>query len=253
MVVTGTQTPEAVAWHDLECGSYRADLPLWRELAADAAGPDGAAEILDVGAGTGRVTLDLARQGHRLTAVDLDAELLAALRARAGAPAPEIVCADARELDLARREHALCIVPMQTLQLLGGAAERARFLSRARAHVRPGGLVACAIVTELEAFDFRGSEAWPIAEQVTLDGMDYRSRAIRVAIDRRHIRIERERSIRDAAERIQGPTLNVVDLDRVSARRLLREGRDAGMAEAGVRTIPATDEHVASEVVLLRV
>jgi hypothetical protein len=142
---------------------------------------------------------------------------------------------------------------MQTLQLLGGAEGRARFLSRARAHVRSGGLIACAIVTELEAFDFRDSDDWPMPERITLDGIDYRSRAVRVAIDRRHIRIERERSIADAAEPTQGPARDVVELDRVSARRLLREGRDAGMAPAGIRTIPATDEHVASEVVLLRV
>ncbi len=32
--------------------------------------------MLDVGAGTGRVTLDLARQGHRVTALDRDAELV---------------------------------------------------------------------------------------------------------------------------------------------------------------------------------
>ncbi len=34
----------AVVWHDLECGSYAADLPLWRELAsaAQADGPAGA-------------------------------------------------------------------------------------------------------------------------------------------------------------------------------------------------------------------
>ena len=43
-----------VIWHDVECGAYVADLPLWRELAAACEGP-----ILDVGAGTGRVTLDL--------------------------------------------------------------------------------------------------------------------------------------------------------------------------------------------------
>ena len=40
--------PELVVWHDLECGGYDADLPLWRELAADADGP-----VLDLGAGTG--------------------------------------------------------------------------------------------------------------------------------------------------------------------------------------------------------
>ena len=38
-------------WHDLECGAYGEDLPLWRALAGEAGGP-----VLDVGAGTGRVS-----------------------------------------------------------------------------------------------------------------------------------------------------------------------------------------------------
>ena len=63
-----------VAWHDVECGGYRADLPLWRELARAEAGP-----VLDVGAGTGRVALDLARAGHSVTALDREPELLDAL------------------------------------------------------------------------------------------------------------------------------------------------------------------------------
>jgi hypothetical protein len=37
------------AWHDLECGAYAEDLPLWRMLAGTVGGP-----VLDVGAGTGR-------------------------------------------------------------------------------------------------------------------------------------------------------------------------------------------------------
>ena len=45
---------DAVVWQDVECASYDADLPLWRELAAAAAGP-----VLDLGCGTGRVALDL--------------------------------------------------------------------------------------------------------------------------------------------------------------------------------------------------
>ena len=79
MVVRSTE----VVWHDLECGCYRADLSLWREL-ADAAAIDGhSARVLDVGAGTGRVALTLARAGHRVTALDIDDGLLDALRERA--------------------------------------------------------------------------------------------------------------------------------------------------------------------------
>ena len=64
-----------VVWHDVECGAYDADLPLWRELAREA--PDG---VLDVGAGTGRVALDLARHGFAVTALDREPELLALQR-----------------------------------------------------------------------------------------------------------------------------------------------------------------------------
>ena len=59
-------------WHDVECGSYAADLPLWRELAAAAGGP-----VLDVGAGTGRVSVDLHRRGYDVHALDVDPALLA--------------------------------------------------------------------------------------------------------------------------------------------------------------------------------
>src|SRR5581483_3830706 len=69
-----------VVWHDVECGSYVEDLPLWRSLAASYGDP-----VLDVGAGTGRVTLDLAQAGYRVTALDRDPDLIAALERRLGA------------------------------------------------------------------------------------------------------------------------------------------------------------------------
>ena len=50
----------SVIWHDLECGGYAEDLALWRELAMRHGGP-----VLDVGAGTGRTAIMLARAGHR--------------------------------------------------------------------------------------------------------------------------------------------------------------------------------------------
>src|SRR5271154_4082701 len=135
MVVSSAE----VVWHDLECGSYAADLPLWRELAERSSAEGKAARILDVGAGSGRVALHLARAGHRVTALDLDAELLGALRERVGEHRVETLCADARTFDLGQ-DFDLCLMPMQTVQLLGGAGARIEFLRRARTHLRPGGL-----------------------------------------------------------------------------------------------------------------
>ena len=105
----------SVIWHDLECGHYAEDLELWRSLVRDHGDP-----VLDIGAGTGRVTLDLAREGYRVTALDRDQELLAELARRAGDLKVRTVLADARDFELAER-FAVCVVPMQTVQLLGGA------------------------------------------------------------------------------------------------------------------------------------
>src|SRR5437764_15371626 len=91
-----------VIWHDLECGSYAADLPFWQALAARQGSP-----ILELGAGTGRVTLDLVRRGHRVVAVDWDPRLLEELRRRAGDLEIETVVADARGLALEVR-RAFC-------------------------------------------------------------------------------------------------------------------------------------------------
>lgn len=248
----------ATVWHDLECGSYRADLLLWRELAMEAATAEHAQPLLDIGAGTGRVALDLAARGHRVTALDLDAELLATLRERASATGAQLetVCADARELDLARRDFAVCLVPMQTIQLLDGAAGRLAFLRRAHEHVRRGGLLACAIVSQLDSFDCAAGDVGPSPEVARLDGVEYVSRAIRVHVAPRRVRIERERTVRSPEQMTAGtwpaPEHNVIELDRVSAAQLRHEGQQTGWSCAGTRSIPATREHVGSEVVLLR-
>jgi SAM-dependent methyltransferase len=252
---------DAVVWHDLECGSYTADLPLWREL-AQAANPTGAssntgapgAAVLDVGAGSGRVTVDLARAGHAVTALDLDAQLLAALRERTAGMRVETVCADARTFALGRDDFALCMAPMQTVQLLGGSAGRLEFLGRARAHLRPGGVLACAIATDIEPFDCDAGDVGPSPEIARLDGVTYISRATRVRVGRRVVRIERERAVlagEDAAAQRQPAWVrDVVELDQLSVSRLQREGREAGLTPAGTRAIPATEEHTASVAVL---
>jgi SAM-dependent methyltransferase len=239
-----------IVWHDLECGSYTADLALWRELVDRAGTGAGAQPLLDVGAGTGRVALDLTTRGHLVVALDRDASLLSALRERAGEMAIETVCADARVFDLSRHDFAVCLVPMQTIQLLGGAAGRGAFLRRARAHLRRGGLLACAIVTDIEPFDCARGDAGPEAEIALVSGTRYVSRATCLKLDGQTLRIERERSIHEPGAPPRSER-DVVRLECVSARQLHAEGVQAGLVPAGTLEIPATEEHVGSEVVLL--
>jgi SAM-dependent methyltransferase len=229
-----------VVWHDVECGGYAADLPLWRELAERERGP-----VLDVGAGTGRVALDLARRGHDVTALDFEPELLAALSARAGALRVATVAADARAFALDRR-FGLILVPMQTIQLFD---ERTGFLAAARRHLLPGGLLAIAITAAME--DFGELEDLPEPDRGALAGWRFASQPTAVRALPAATRIERVR-------RAVGPGGDVVEEDdaieltNLTVDQLEAEGRAAGLAPEPARAIPATDEHVGSEVVLLR-
>jgi SAM-dependent methyltransferase len=249
--------PDAVVWHELECGAYTADLPLWRELAGRARGGDGHGGVLEIGAGSGRVTLELARRGHAVTALDLDDALLRALREHAAAaPGAEVTCvhADARAFALDRRDFAACIVPMQTLQLFGGVDGRARFFACARAHLVRGGLLACAIVTDIEPFDVAAGDPPIEPELLRVGDRQYASRAIRVDVAETAVLIVRERSVTDVAGPAGGApatlAVETVALDRVGVEQLQREARAAGLAPAGTRAIPETDEHAGATAVL---
>jgi SAM-dependent methyltransferase len=256
-----TRLPAEVVWHDLECGGYRADLPLWHELAQVSDG-----HVLDVGAGSGRVTLQLARAGHAVTALDRNDVLLAALRERAAGLGVEATRADARSFALEQHDFALCIVPMQTIQLLGGGEQRVSFLRCAREHLRPGATIALAILGELDTFDCSSGTIGPAAERAYADGLLYLSRAIRVSETAELVEIERERRVMlpedsahspasvdaQAAACERGPEIDLIQLDRVSVASLEAEGAEAGLRAEPAIEIAATDEHVGSWVVMLR-
>ncbi len=242
---------ETVIWHDLECGAYRTDLPLWLELAAVTPG----APVLEVGCGTGRVALVLARAGHPVTAVDVDRPLLAELARRAAALPVEVVHADARDLDLPSRSYALCVAALQTIQLFGGPEPRARFLEAAREHLRPDGVLACAIVTALESYGLVDGDEPPPAEHVRREGRLYVSHATAMRVRTHTIEVKRWRFVIGEGGRhevLEPSAVEVLELARFTATQLEREGRAVGLTPLPRRVIPETDEFLGSEVVLLR-
>ena len=243
-------SPAAVIWHDLECGLYRVDLPLWREIADDVAG---GAPILEIGAGTGRVCLDLARHGHQLTALERDPVLLAELTERAAGLAVSAVGGDARDFRLTRSDFALCLVPMQTVQLMGGSGGRLAFLRAARAHLRPEGVLACALVEHIEPFDISAEAIEPEPERALHEGVLFTSRPTCVSVEEHLIRIEIERRVHPEGDErsFEPPLLERIALDRLSAARLQQEAARAGFRPLGVRTIAPTELYTGSVVVIL--
>ncbi len=232
-------------WHDLECGSYVTDLPLWRALSDEHGDP-----VLEIGAGTGRVAIDLASRGHRVTALDHDAPLLAELSRRAGGLEIPTVIADARTFELEER-FALCLVPMQTIQLLGGPEGRRAFLEHARRHLRGGGVLAAAIASRLEAYELPDGGPGLLPDMCERDGVVYASHPTAIRADGDGFVLERRRETVGPDGRITAEA-NVIKLDRVLPSELERQAAEAGLEPAGRATIPATEDYSGSEVVILR-
>jgi SAM-dependent methyltransferase len=232
-----------VGWHDVECGGYDADLELWDALAGAAGGP-----VLDVGAGTGRVTLALAAAGHEVTALDIDPELLEELarRAQAAGVRVETVVADAAHFDLAGREFALVAAPMQTIQLLPA---RDGFFACARRALADGGLIALALAEATEPFE--GSGELPPPDRGEQDGWHFVSQPLAIRLRPGTMRIERLREL-IAPDGARSAQEDVIELTLVTAEQLAAEAEPHGLVREPSLHVPATDDHVGSEVVLLR-
>jgi SAM-dependent methyltransferase len=231
-------------WHDLECGAYREDLPLWRALVAEAGGP-----VLDVGAGTGRVTLELAAGGVAVVALDVDAELLEALRHRAAGLSVETVVADAREFTL-RHACSAVLVPMQTLQLLGGPRGRAAFLRRALAHLGPGGIVAAALADAVDCFDDEHDMA-PPPDTCAIGDVRYCSQLLAVVDRGDRAALLRRREIIGPGDSYEAHDVEV-ELDRVCADQVATEAVQLGFAVEPYLYVSETEQYLGATVVVLR-
>ncbi len=257
--------PEAAIWHEVENGAYGADLPLWEELAERCGDP-----VLELGCGTGRVALHLARRGNRVYGLDRDPELLATLRERAADLAPAaaggeagaggrrggsgaaaaggVVAVEAEASRFALPEPvALALAPTHLLQLLPSRAERAECLRSVAAALRPGGLFAAAIIESMPPPD--GAPP-PLPDVREVDGWVYSSLAVEAAVGPEEIVVRRLRQL-VSPEGALSEESNEVRLATFSADSLEADAEPLGLAPLERREIPPTDLHVGSTVVLL--
>ena len=109
--------------------------------------------ILEIGAASGRYTLDLAARGYAVTAVDFSAKLLALCRerlAQAGLTGKaQLVSADARDLSELGTEIFDAVLLMGPLYHLVEEEDRKTAIRQARERLRPGGTLISSFITRL--------------------------------------------------------------------------------------------------------
>jgi SAM-dependent methyltransferase len=119
--------------------SFRGDAEWYRRKAKESGGP-----VLELGAGTGRITLGIAEDGIRIHALDADAAMLDALRRKVAAQSREVqervapIEADMRGFQSPER-FALIIAPFRAFLHNVTESDQLACLRRVREHLRPRG------------------------------------------------------------------------------------------------------------------
>jgi SAM-dependent methyltransferase len=131
-------------YYDLENAEFTEDLPFWAELAREFGGP-----VLELGCGSGRVLLHLAREGFEATGVDSSPAMLALARKRLG-----LQSAIAGRIRLAEGNFAnvrlgktfpLVLLTFNTFSHMTDPADARSALTTVSAHLAAGGRAAFAL------------------------------------------------------------------------------------------------------------
>ena len=126
------------------------ELAWWRDACALGGATAGHGEVLELGAGSGRVAVPLAQAGLRVTALDLSPAMIARGRERAEAAgvagAITWIEGDMTAFELGRRFEAI-LVAYNTFLHLHTRAQHAATFAAIRRHLAPGGVLALSVVS----------------------------------------------------------------------------------------------------------
>jgi SAM-dependent methyltransferase len=121
--------------YDMIYGNYRDDVAFYLGEAKKAKG-----KTLEVACGTGRIYLELLKQGLDTVGIDISEEMIAALKAKAEGMAlkPKVHVADMRSFKLGERFN-LIIVPFRSFLYNLTTEDQLKTLRNFREHLAPGG------------------------------------------------------------------------------------------------------------------
>jgi len=142
--------------YDLESGPFKLDGTILFELARRAGGP-----LLEVGCGTGRVTIPLAQRGFEMTGLDAAPEMLHRARQKADGLPVHWICADVRRFRIQSRYRFIFTVGAPFQHLLSRPDQEA-MLARVREHLTPDGklLIDASLPRPARMVDALEEEEW---------------------------------------------------------------------------------------------
>jgi len=171
---------EYAAFYDWENARTlgRRDVPFWLRVASRVTGP-----LLELGCGTGRISLPLARAGHQVIGVDRSAPMLrraarrpirrSADRAKRSRGSLSLIRGDIRTLPFRDASFSMVLAPYGILQSLVRERDLARTLSAVARVLKRGGLFGIDLVPDVpqwreyrDRVRFRGTR--PNGGRVTL-------------------------------------------------------------------------------------
>ena len=216
---------EYAAFYDWENAQtvQRRDVAFWNRLAAAAGGP-----VLELGTGTGRVALPIAKSGTSLVGIDRSEAMLARARtktSRGSGGRLQLVRGDIRHLPFPARHFSLVMAPYGILQSLVRERDLAATLNSVARVLRPGGRFAVDLVPDLPNWsEYRGRKTLSgIMEggvRVSLVESVRQDRAKKLTIFHQHYQTARGRDRRECRFTLTFRTLTVPQM----ARRLEKAG-----------------------------
>ncbi len=127
------------------------DVPFWRTLALRAGGP-----VLELGCGTGRVSLPLGRAGVKLVGLDRSERMLARARARTKrarlSDTISLIRADIRFTPFAAPKFSMVMAPYGILQSLLRERDLKATLAEVHRVLEPGGVFGIELVADLPSW-----------------------------------------------------------------------------------------------------
>jgi SAM-dependent methyltransferase len=170
-------------YYDLENADFTEDLDFWLDLADTHGDP-----ILELGCGSGRVLLHLARRGHAVTGVDNSPEMLALLEAKLKQASTKHIAQTPTRLPASLHDFQtseifkLAIMPFNTFMHLLTLEAQIAALVNIRKHLAPGAPLALDMPNPGDAY--AASEPGLALERTFRDGANTVQQFSSVALDR---------------------------------------------------------------------